>query len=168
MNKKNNTRNNDIAYGYYSKLLMKPFDTIEELKEAEEAYYTKQKAKEDAITQKKADAQKVEDAFKALNVARKAYKEDLTQLTKEYADALDNLKQTFDLGKKDIANKLGESENAYKAALDAFTEKYGQYHFTITGDDFEATISGNATSNTNVAKTINADIFDIFNSFFNW
>jgi chromosome segregation ATPase len=157
-----------VEYGYYSKLLKEPFDSIEELQEAEEAYYAKQKAKEDAAATKKADAQKVEDAFKALNAARKAYKEDLNQLTKEYAESLENLKKAFDLGKQDIANKLSESEKTYKAALNAFTEKYGNYHFTISGDDFETTISGNATSNTSTTKTSNASIFDIFDSIFNW
>ena len=110
MTKKNDTRKTNVEYGYFSKLLKEPFDSIEELQEAEEAYYTKQKAKEDAAAQKKADAQKVDEAFKALNAARKVYKEDLTQLTKEYAESLDNLKKAFELGKKDIHDTLAEAE----------------------------------------------------------
>ena len=47
----------DVSYGYYSKVLMKPFDTIEELQIAEGEYYAKIKAKEDAAKAKKADAQ---------------------------------------------------------------------------------------------------------------
>lgn len=153
----------DVKYGYYSKLLKEPFDTIEELQEAEEAYYAKQKAKEDAAAQKKADALKVENAFKALNAARKTYKEDLNQLTKEYAESLDNLKKAFELGKRDIANKLSESEEAYQAALKEFTAKYDQYHLTLKDGDFETTIEKQTSENVSTKKPI--DIFDLF---FGW
>ena len=124
MIKKNETNKINTEFSYYSKLLKQPFDSIEELKEAEAAYNAKMKAKEDAASKKKADAQKVEDAFKALNAARKSYKEDLTQLTKEYAESLENLKKAFELGKKDIHNKLAAAEEAYSTALKEFTDKY--------------------------------------------
>ena len=104
MTKKVNIKENesDIAYSYYSRLLNKPFDSVAELREAEAAYYAEQKAKEDKAAQKKAEAQKVEDAFKAMNAARREYKEKLTQLTKEYSEELATLKKAFELGKKDI------------------------------------------------------------------
>jgi dsDNA-specific endonuclease/ATPase MutS2 len=155
-----NTTKADVKYSYYSKLLCEPFDTLEELQEAEEAYYVKQKAKEDAAAQKKADAQKVDEAFKALNAARKAYKEDLTQLTKEYAEALENLKKTFELGKKDIHDALAAAEETYEAALKEFTEKYDQYHLTLKDGDFETTIEKQTSENTAPKKTI--DLFDLF------
>jgi pyruvate/2-oxoglutarate dehydrogenase complex dihydrolipoamide acyltransferase (E2) component len=158
-NKKTNN-NVDVKYGYYSKLLCEPFDTLEELKEAEEAYYAKQKAKEDAAAQKKADAQKVDEAFKALNAARKAYKEDLTQLTKEYAEALENLKKTFEHGKRDIKGTLAAAEEAYEAALKEFTEKYDQYHLTLKDGDFETTIEKQTSEDAAPKKTI--DLFDLF------
>jgi len=160
MTKKNDTRKTNVEYGYYSKLLKEPFDTIEELQEAEEAYYAKQKTKEDAAAQKKADALKVEDAFKALNAARKTYKEELTQLTKEYAEALDNLKNAFELGKKDIHNKLAEAEEVYQVALKEFTDKYDSYHITLKDGDFETTLSKQTSDNVPTKKAI--DIFDLF------
>ena len=80
---------------YFSRVLNEPFNTVELLKEAEAAHYAKLKAKEDKAAQKKADAQKVEDAFKNLNAARKTYKEKLSQLTTEYSEALVNLNKTF-------------------------------------------------------------------------
>lgn len=163
MIKKNETKKTDVGYSYYSRLLKEAFDTVEELQEAEEAYYAKQKAKEDAAAKKKADATKVEDAFKALNAARKTYKEDLTQLTKEYAESLDNLKKAFELGKKDIANKLSESEEAYEAALKEFTDRYDSYHMTLRDGDFETTISKQTAENVPIKKPV--DIFDIF---FGW
>jgi len=156
---KKNDKNVNVEYGYYSKLLKEPFDSLNELTMAEEAYYAKQKAKEDAAAQKKADAQKVEDAFKALNVARKTYKENLTQLTKEYAESLDNIKKAFELGKKDITLKLAEAEDVYQAALKEFTEKYDQYHLTLKDGDFETTIEKQTSENAPVKKPV--DIFDL-------
>lgn len=156
----------DVNYGYYSRVLKEPFDTLAELAEAEEAYYAQLKAKEDKIAQKKADALKVEEAFKALNAARKLYKEDLAQLTKEYADALENTKKAFELGKKDIHNALAAAEDAYSTALKEFTDKYENYHMTLKDGDFETTISGNKTT-TNEPKKSSAnvktltDLFDL-------
>ncbi len=157
MNKKT-----DVGYGYYSKLLKEPFDTVEELQTAEAAYYAELKAKEDAASQKKADATKVEDAFKLLNAARKSYKEDLTQLTREYAESLENLKKAFELGKSDIHNKLAAAEEVYQSALKEFTDKYPEgYHLTLKDGDFETTISGSGKI---APKT--SDIFEIFDWMF--
>lgn len=154
-------------YCYYSKILKEPFDTKEALKEAEEAYFEKQKAKEAAAAQKKADAQKVEDAFKALNAARKEYKEKLTQLTTEYAESLDNLKKAYELGKKDITNKLAEAEADFSAAHKEFTDKYENYHMTLKDGDFETTFSkqtsGDAKTSVDFLKL--ADIFDLLFKF---
>lgn len=154
-------------YCYYSKILKEPFDTKEALKEAEEAYFEKQKAKEAAVAQKKADAQKVEDAFKALNAARKEYKEKLTQLTAEYAESLDNLKKAYELGKKDITNMLAEAEADFSAAHKEFTDKYENYHMTLKDGDFETTFSkqtsGDAKTSVDFSKL--ADIFDLLFKF---
>lgn len=151
------------TYSFYSRVLEQPFDTIEELAAAEAVHYEKLKAKEDAAAQKKADAQKVEEAFKALNVARKAYKEDLTQLTKEYAEALEELKKAFELGKKDISNKLAAAEEAYQAALKEFTDKYDSYHVSLKDGDFETTISRQTSGDSKVSADLSklADIFDL-------
>jgi chromosome segregation ATPase len=159
------TKKNNVEYGYYSKLLKEPFDNIEELKEAEEAYNAKMKAKEDAAAKKKADALKVEDAFRSLNAARKIYKENLTQLTKEYAESLDQLKKAFELGKKDIHNQLAEAEEAYQAALKEFDTAHPEgYHVTLHDGDFETTLSKKTSGDTSNRP---ADIFDIF-SIFGW
>lgn len=154
----------DVKYGYYSKLLKEPFDTIEELQEAEEAYYAKQKAKEDAAAQKKADALKVENAFKALNAARKTYKEELNQLTREYAESLDNLKKAFELGKRDIHNTLAEAETTFDKAHKEFTDKHPEgFHLTLRDGDFEMTLEKQTSDNVPAKKPV--DIFDLF---FGW
>jgi uncharacterized protein (DUF342 family) len=135
-----------LDYGFYSNVLKKPFERLEDLKKAEYVYYEEQKAKEDKAAQKKADAQKVEEAFKALNAARKAYKEELSQLTEEYSTALAELKETFEFGKKDIHDKLAVAEDNYSNTLKEFTSKYDQYHMTLKDGDFETTISGSGNT----------------------
>ena len=154
----------DIDYGYYSKLLKQPFDSIEALREAEAAYYTEQKAKEDKAAAKKADAQKVEDAFKAMNAARKYYKEKLAQLTKEYAEELTRLQKAFELGKKDIRDTMAAAEDNYSKALKEFTGAHPEgYHVTLRDGDFETTISG---SQKNVKKE-DTNLFNLFDLLFN-
>jgi chromosome segregation ATPase len=163
---KKNTNIEKNSYSYYSRVLEKPFDTIEELAAAEAKHFEALKAKEDKAAQKKADAQKVENAFKALNAARKAYKEDLTQLTQEYSDALAELKNAYELGKKDIHSKLADSETAYSKALKEFTEKYPEgYHLTLKDGDFETTISSQVSTSANTKSTTDynkiSDLFDL-------
>lgn len=159
--------NNTLGYSFYSRVLKEPFDTLETLKEAEEAYYAKLKAKEDATAKKKADAAKVEDAFKALNAARKTYKEELTQLTKEYAESLENLKKAFDLGKQDIHNTLSAAEETYEKALKEFTDAHPEgYHVTLRDGDFETTISRQVSTGKNITTPKTRDVFDIFDLMF--
>ena len=167
MTKKNvTTEKETINYGFYSKILNKPFDSLSELKAAEEVYYGEQKAKADKAAQKKADAQKVEDAFKALNAARKEYKEKLAQLTTEYSEKLEHLKKAYEFGKKDVTSKLTAAEDTFDAELKKFADTYGQYHFTLKGDDFETTISGSSVST--VSKKASNTAHDIWNLFFGW
>jgi seryl-tRNA synthetase len=152
--KMNINKKPEVTYGYYSKLLQKPFDSLNDLTAAEEAYHAEQKEKENATAQKKADAKKVEDTFKALNAARKTYKEDLTQLTKEYSEELDRLKKAYALGKKDIQDTLAAAEDAYAKALKAFTDTYGNFHMTLKDGDFETTISNYVNKNTEKSSDI--------------
>lgn len=160
----------DHDYSYYSRLLKQPFDSVEELLEAEAAYYAEQKTKEDKAAAKKADAKKVEDAFKALNQARKNYKEDLTQLTKEYSEELTHIKEAFELGKKDIHDKLAAAEDDYAKALKEFTDKHQQYHLTLRDGDFETTISGSSkvqsANKPEVKDPSQVNLFNIFDLFF--
>jgi uncharacterized protein YihD (DUF1040 family) len=170
MTKKVNVKENetDVNYGFYSKVLNKPFDSLSELREAEAIYYAEQQAKEDKAAQKKADAHKVEDAFKGLNAARKEYKEKLTQLTKEYSEELATLKQAFELGKKNIQDELAAAEDNYSNALKAFTDKYDSYHFTMRDGDFETTISGSQTKTEKNDKKANSDLLNLFDLLFNF
>ena len=166
-NKNNkNVKNYEPSYAYYSKVLNKPFDTVNALKEAEEAYFAEIKAKEDKAATKKADAKKVEDAFKCLNAARKVYKERMAELTAAYTEDLKKLKANFESDKASTQNILAKREEEYSAALKAFTDKYPEgYHLTLKDGDFETTISSqSALENKPYALTTIADLFDsIFN-----
>lgn len=135
-------KNTNYEYAFYSKPLKQVFDSLEDLKAAEAKHFAELKAKNEQAAAKKADAQKVEDAFKALNAARKAYKKNLAQLASEYSTAIAELKQAFELGKKDITEKLAAAEDAYNTALKEFNAAHPEgYHVTLKDSDFETTIS---------------------------
>ena len=155
-----------VEYGYYSKVLKQPFDSIDELRKAEAAYYDRIKAKEDNAATKKADAVKVEDAFKALNQARKDFKDKLNSLVATYSDDLKKLQAAFESEKKLIHAELADAENAYSEALKAFTTKYPEgYHLTLKDGDFETTIEGRTAARDDV-KTAVRDLFNLFDLFY--
>lgn len=156
-------------YSYYSKVLKEPFNTVAELKKAEEAYYAKLKAKEDKAAQKKADAVKVEEAFKALNAARKDYKEDIAALTHEYSENLAALKKSFEGAKAAIEKALADKEEQYAVALKAFTEKYPEgYHLTLKDGDFETTISSTSSVSSEADRAAIDPLASLFNLLFNF
>lgn len=81
VNNENNKRNSNqvavndevVSYGYYSKLLKKPFDTVAELKEAEEEY-TKAHAAEIAAAQEHKNLlKKIDEAYLNVEKAQKEY-----------------------------------------------------------------------------------------------
>ena len=110
-------------YMYYSKVLNAPFESLDALRAAEDEHYAKLKAKEDKAAEKKADATAVEEAFKALNAARKTYKEDINELTKVYSQGLADLKEKFESSRKAIQEILDKAEDNYSKSLKAFIDK---------------------------------------------
>lgn len=159
MKNTNNMKTAEQTYAFYSRVLKEPFDSIEELTEAEEAYYAKLKAKETKAAAKKADAQKVEDAFVALNAARKNYKEELQEVTSKYSADLAALKSDFEKAREKIYADLAAAEDTYSTAIKAFTEKYPEgYHLTLKDGDFETTISGSCSHTSKPVKTL--DFYD--------
>lgn len=149
------------SYAFYSKVLEKVFDSLEELTNAEEAHFAELRAKEDKAATKKADAKKVEDAFVALNAERKVYKEDLLALTKQYSEDLIALKEGFEKARTAIKEHLATAEETYATALKTFTEKYPEgYHLTLKDGDFETTIQSKTSTNRDFVKDFN--LFDLF------
>lgn len=160
--------NQEITYAYYSKVLKEAFDTLEELTEAEEAHYAKLAAKEAKVVEKRADAAKVEEAFKALNTARKAYKENLTNLHKMYRENLKLLKTALEEDTAAESAALAEAEKTYADALKAFADKYPEgYHITLKDGDFETTISHETTKSREPEQLWSEDALrKLFNLFF--
>lgn len=135
-------KKDDVDFAFYSKVLNKPFGTLAELRDAEEAHVKAIKKKEADSMTKKEEATKVEQAFKTLNAARKVYKEQLTKLTQEYSKHLNNLKSIFDCDRNNIKDELAAAEKTYSEALKNFTDKYPEgFHITLKDGDFESTIS---------------------------
>ena len=150
------------TYSYYSKVLKKPFDSLEELRKAEDEHQAALTAKETKAAQKKLDAKKVEDAFKALNSARKVYKESLKKVTDEYRESLETLKKSFDAARTDVKNDLAKAEKAYSTALKEFTEKYSEgFHLTLKDGDVETVITS-TTSDTTAKPAKTYDLFNVF------
>jgi chromosome segregation ATPase len=170
MTNKNMTNKNfkDIVeYGYYSKVLQKPFDSIEELREAEATHFAQLKAKEDKVAAKKADALKVEVAFKELNQARRDYKDNLVKLTSMYQEDLRKLKSAFEADQARVKTALADAEAKYSKNLKEFTDKYPEgYHLTLKDGDFETTIEGRSTSSKNTPKSDN--LINLIDLFFNF
>jgi hypothetical protein len=162
VNMQNSGEKETLDYGFYSNVLQKPFERLDDLKKAEYVYFEEQKLKEDKAAQKKADAKKVEETFKTLNAARKEYREKFTQLAQEYAEELESLKKAFELGKKDIRNKLADAEAAHEKALKDFTTKYESYHMTLKDGDFEKTISKTTDKSEQLSSTTTEAYSDLF------
>lgn len=155
-------RKAEQEYSYYSKLLEKPFDSVAELREAEEAVRAAQRAKEDKAAKKKADAAVVEDAFRALNAARKTYKMDLDAVATSYREAMTRLKDAFEKDVARIKAELAAAEESYKTALKDFADKYPEgYHITLKDGDFETTIHRDTT------KAQSNRVPDLFDMLFN-
>ena len=150
-------------YGYYSKILEKPFDSLTELREAEAVHFAQLQKKEEKTAQKRAEALRVEESFKALNTARKVFKAELEELTSTYRDDLTKLKAAFEEDRAKIYAALSSAEQDYDTALKAFIEKYPEgYHLTLKDGDFETTISGGSSSDKDYSLS---DIFSILFGF---
>lgn len=130
----------DLDFSYYSKLLKRDFDSLKELRAAEAKYNEEKVKKEAAAAERKADANKVDAAFKALYAAIKTYKQDRAEVTKLYKEALKGVQLEYEQRLAAINETLSEAETAYKTALKEFTDKnQNGYHLTLRdGDGYEA------------------------------
>lgn len=142
--------NSKTDYGYYSKKLGRPFDTLDQLRSAEAAAQKEQEEKILAAKAKKDAAAAVENAYKELNEAKKSYKKDMNNALIKYTEAMKIIQGEFDVEKQMIVNKLSEAEANYKAKLKEFTVKHPEgFHITLKDGDYETTISSEAKSTNN-------------------
>lgn len=119
----------------YSRLLSKPFDSLEELKAAEDNYKKENAEKLKAAETRKARAQEVDDAIKHRDELIKRERESKASAYKEYLTAIDEAKKKY----LDICNKsdedVKEAQKDVDDKLKAFCADYGGYHTTIKYDD---------------------------------
>lgn len=132
---------------YYSEKLKKLFDTESELTVAEKVVDEENEKKKLASEQKKEEASKVEDAFKARNAARREYNTKLVEARKIYNDAIIAAKKTFNETLTSATEAKDKAEEAYNVALKEFTAKYESYHMTLKDGDNVVTISNASDKN---------------------
>lgn len=147
----------EANYGYFSKLLNKPFDTVEDLIAAEKAEIEARNAKLKKSEDKKADAKKVEDAFKAANVAKTVYEKEVLESQKACAKIIADAKAAYAQAVEAARKKLDAAEGAYAEALKEFTAKHPEgYHMTLRDGDTVTSISH---------ATYESMVHDFYNSF---
>ena len=145
---------------YYSEITKKNYDTVEALEEAEAKTKTQAEnklvEKEAAVTERKAAAKIVEDAFTHASQIRKdnsakrdILDEELKSIDKKYDTKFLELKKEYDAKDLELSKqreeeyetmdkKFKELDKADKEALDkaydelrAFCKKYGTYHYSV-------------------------------------
>ena len=161
--------NQTPSYGFYSRVLNKPFDTLEELQAAEEKVLKEQEAKTKAAAERKAEANKVEAAFKARNTARHEYNEKIVAAKKAYNEAVLTAKKAFDDAICNATNAKDKAEETYNAALKEFTGKHPEgYHLTLKDGDNVTVLSGQGSndSDAKINREYN-ELLDYIFSFWN-
>lgn len=127
---------------FYSEKLKKLFDTEKELIAAETELAEREVKRTEAAQQKKADATKVEDAFKAHNAAKVAYNTKVTDAQKKYSTAINDAKKEYNSVVTAANEELKKSEEAYNTALSEFTKKHPEgFHITLKDGDNVMTVS---------------------------
>ena len=105
----------DGGYGYYSKLLGKSYDTLGELREAEEGYRKANEEKLRLADERKSRAKEVEDSYAKVMEAKRAANEGIRK-----------------------------AEAEYRKLLSAFVRDYGSYHMTYSNNNLPSSLSGDS------------------------
>lgn len=148
-------------YSYYSNILKKPFNTLDELHTAEANEKARLEKKEAVVSARKEAATKVEEAYKAWRAASKTYYDARAERAEKYFKDQAVLKKAYQEDLEALSDPVDEAEDAYHEALNAFTKKYGAFHATFKDGDETITL-------TNRVSRVN-DFFDNFLDFIgNW
>ena len=140
----------------YSEKLDKLFDTEKDLKAAEKELAEKLAKQKEAALAKKAEALKVEEAFKARNAARRVYNDRIVEAKKVYNTILEEAKKAFNDAVAAATKEKDVAEKNYDVALKEFTTKHPEgYHMTLKDGDNVVTISSQGEAVSNIAKEYN-------------
>lgn len=140
---------------FYSEVTKKLYESEEELNIAEKAVADENAKKAEAAQAKKADALKVEEAFKANNDAKREYNAKVIAARKMYNETVAAAKKTFDEAVADATKVKDAAEKTYDNALKEFTSKHDSYHMTLRDGDNVVTISNQTDAFTNVMNDYN-------------
>ena len=115
-----------VSYGYYSKLLNKPFDTVAELKAAEAEFKKAEEEKKQALEAKKAETSVVERAIDAYEEGKVVCNEVIAEAYKEY-------KAKVEEAEKALATLREEADTKLNAYLEAHPNS--GFHYTFRSKD---------------------------------
>jgi len=135
---------NERQIKYYSTLLDKTFDTVEELEKEEDKHLEVKKAEEEKLEVKKDLAKQVEEAYKHY-----------MQVTEETA-------KKFVEVQKQLNEERKTAEKEYLKLRDEFIEKYGQFHMTYKNNEPKVDVEEKQELTT--YDVVNS----IFDAFKNW
>lgn len=107
----------NIEYGYYSRLLNKPFDSVDELIIAETEYKKAHDAEEKAKAEKKNRADEIQTAYSDYLAVYEAAKKRIKEVSKEEND------------------KIREAYRKYEELKAKFIKDYSSYHMTYTNNN---------------------------------
>lgn len=150
------------AYSYYSNILKRPFDSIDELKTAEAEHQKKLAEKREAANTRKTDATKVEEAFKRRNKINKECTAKKKELYDEYHKTLATLTAKLKEDLQTESSKIKTANADYTRALSEFTKKYPEgYHLTLKDGDVTEEYSSNIDADSSVVNCLTLDeLFD--------
>ena len=136
------------AYGYYSKVLNKPFDTVEELCKAEDEFKLAEKKKQEELEVKCAEASKVEKAIDAYEEGKVVCDNAIAEAYKEYKEKVTKAEKEL-TALQEVADK----------ELNAFLETHPNgFHYTYRSKDGKVTRTYNYLNK-------RFDVFDNYNNF---
>ena len=138
---------------FYSEVTKKLYETEEDLKNAEIEVAAEKAKKEEAALAKKADATKVEEAFKANNDAKREYNAKIVAARKMYNETVVAAKKAYEDAVNDATKVKDAAEKVYDEVLKEFIDKHPEgYHLTLKDGDNVVTLSSQADSMASVMR----------------
>lgn len=154
-----------VDFMYYSRLLQKPFGSLEELRAAEEKVLAEEAAKKQAAEERKAQASNVEKAFKNLNEAKRLYNETITKAYAEYLEKAKELEVAYNKAVQDATEYVKVRQEAYDKVLKAFIDANPNgYHLTLKDGDNVVTYNAGQVNKAADKKDAVNEIMDLFYS----
>lgn len=161
------TGEKEFSYGYYSKVLNKPFDTLEELCKEEQEFLAVEEAKKQAAEQRKSDAANVEKAFKELNVAKRTYNEITAKAYSDYLEKAKALEEEYNTTLKNANNELADKQDLYNKTLKAFINAHPEgYHLTLKDGDNVVTYNAGQVNKAADQEQAIIDVMKLFRNIF--